>query len=393
MKKQFICFAAILCCLMGCNNAVTSVELSKTKLEMAIDDSVTLKASVEPIYATVQAVKWSIDSEEAVTLVDNGDGSCTLTATEFGEAIVTVTTADGGFTETCTVIVKTFDHITDLNFINKVADQCAWYKESDGTVRLSEESVQAIEAVEVLNLSSDKSTPEEERLSDLSEIHRFTGLTELDCSSNNLTQLDVSHNKALEKLDCDSNQLTSLDVSNNTALWLLSCSDNQLTELDLSKQMALEFLSCGHNRLTTLDVSKHTALTDLYCNDNLLTLLYVSRNTRLWDLDCSENQLTSLDVSKNTALSMLGCSNNQLTTLILPNSTELTLLHCNSNRLTMLDILIYAKLKYLSCGRQTSDGTTAQTLILTLATSQSKRWNSTWKIAWANGNVNTVIGY
>ena len=39
---------------------------------------------------------------------------------------------------------------------------------------------------------------------------------------------------ALTYLDCSENQLTELDVSKNTALTALSCSDNQLTELDVT---------------------------------------------------------------------------------------------------------------------------------------------------------------
>ena len=119
------------------------------------------------------------------------------------------------------------------------------------------------------------------RITSLAGIEYFTGLTWLDCSENELTELDVSKNTALTYLDCWANDLTVLDVSKNTALIGFFCSANNLTSLDLSKNTALAHLECWGNKLTSLDLSKNIALTQL---------------------DCDENKLTSLDLSKNTAL-------------------------------------------------------------------------------------------
>ena len=49
-------------------------------------------------------------------------------------------------------------------------------------------------------------------------IEFFTEITQLDCSHNNLTSLDLSKNTRLNSLDCSYNNLTSLDVSKNTLL-------------------------------------------------------------------------------------------------------------------------------------------------------------------------------
>ena len=64
-------------------------------------------------------------------------------------------------------------------------------------------------------------------------IEFFLKLTHLECSVNQLTELNVSNNTALTSLGCYSNQLTELDVSSNTALISLECYSNQLTELDV----------------------------------------------------------------------------------------------------------------------------------------------------------------
>ena len=77
-----------------------------------------------------------------------------------------------------------------------------------------------------------------------------TSLTVLNCWYNQLTELDVSKNTALELLWCDDNQLTTLDVSDCTALVNLGCWGNKLTELDVSKNRELTYLACNNNRLS-----------------------------------------------------------------------------------------------------------------------------------------------
>ena len=183
----------------------------------------------------------------------------------------------------------------------------------------------------------------------LKGVEYFTALTYLDCSGNELTELDMSNNTALTSLNCWDNQLTSLDMSKNVSLDALYCSLNQLTKLDVSNNTALLSLSCGYNQLTELDVSQNTALQYLECDGNQFTELNVSNNAELTTLSCSDNHLTELDVSKNTALVSLSCGNNQLTSLDVSNNVELTTLNCYGNRLTELDVSQNTALQYLSC--------------------------------------------
>ena len=76
-------------------------------------------------------------------------------------------------------------------------------------------------------------------IASLQGIGYFTGASSLNCSYNQLTELDVSQNTALTTLRCNGNQLKTLDLSQNTALTELDCSDNQLSTLDLSQNTAL----------------------------------------------------------------------------------------------------------------------------------------------------------
>ena len=175
-------------------------------------------------------------------------------------------------------------------------------------------------------------------ISSLVGIQFFPNLEKLYCYDNQLTELDVSKNRALVYLDCYGNKLTSLDVSKNTNLIRLSCFENQLTELDVRQNAKLVNLYCNQNQLTELDVRKNTQLQKLYCYSNQLTELDVSRNPALWILSCGINQLTELDVSQNPALKYLYCNNNQLTELDVSRNNKIFVLEANNNYLTSLNV-------------------------------------------------------
>ena len=81
--------------------SVTGVTLDKSTLTLAVGKSKTLTATVAPPNATNKAVKWS-SSDTAIAAVDD---SGKITAVAPGEATITVTTADGGFTAVCVVTV------------------------------------------------------------------------------------------------------------------------------------------------------------------------------------------------------------------------------------------------------------------------------------------------
>ena len=181
------------------------------------------------------------------------------------------------------------------------------------------------------------------------DLSKNSGLTTLDCDKNQLTSLDLSNNSGLTYLDCFSNQLMALDLLNNSGLTTFDCSSNQLTSLDLSNNSRLTYLSCYENQLTSLDLSNNSGLTKLYCSSNKLTTLDLSKNSGLTTLDCEKNQLTSLDLSNNSGLTYLDCFSNQLTSLDLSNNSGLTYLDCSSNQLTSLDLSNNSGLTGFSC--------------------------------------------
>ena len=80
--------------------SVTGVSLDKSTDSVEQGSTTTLTATVSPSNATDQTVAWS-SSNTSVATVSNGF----VTGVSPGTAIITVTTNDGGFTDTCTVTV------------------------------------------------------------------------------------------------------------------------------------------------------------------------------------------------------------------------------------------------------------------------------------------------
>ena len=80
---------------------VTGVTLNKTTLRLVVGGEETLEATVAPTNATDKDVTW-VSSNTEVATVENG----VVTAVAEGEATITVTTDDGGFTAECTVTVS-----------------------------------------------------------------------------------------------------------------------------------------------------------------------------------------------------------------------------------------------------------------------------------------------
>ena len=79
---------------------VTGVSLDKNALSIKQGDTGSLTATVSPSSATNKNVTWS-SSNTSVATVSNG----TVTAVAPGNATITVTTQDGGYTATCSVTV------------------------------------------------------------------------------------------------------------------------------------------------------------------------------------------------------------------------------------------------------------------------------------------------
>ena len=81
---------------------VQSVEINRSALTLTVGGTQALRATVEPSDAANRAVVWSSSNPQVVSVSSTG----VVTAIAPGTATITVTTVDGGYTDTCTVTVQ-----------------------------------------------------------------------------------------------------------------------------------------------------------------------------------------------------------------------------------------------------------------------------------------------
>lgn len=156
---------------------------------------------------------------------------------------------------------------------------------------------------------------------------------------NNNTEIEVSEVLNVRQLLVYSSYIQSLDgISYFSNLIHLNCSNNQLSNLNLSGLLSLNSLICSYNQLSNLNVSGVFNLNYLHCSDNALTNLNVSGLLNLQNLICSNNQLPNLNVSGLVNIIYLHCSNNQISTLNTNGLINLASLFCSNNLLTNLFI-------------------------------------------------------
>lgn len=249
-------------------------------------------------------------------------------------------------------------------------------------------------------------------ITDLTGIEYFTALEELDCSENELTELDLRKNKALKKLNCAYNQIEQPDVSENVALEELYCDGNPIVSLDVCNLAVLKLLGIEETKIKQLNVKNNPLLqfvwhdeTDLGSwqpnvqidavnfpdevfredvkgmdadKNDILTIDEIMQVTTfdfypvdlqgqlfrepitcakgiqfftsLEYINCIRNRLTEIDLSRNTKLKSLQIQENDLQYLNVNRNGLLEYLYVDGNqKLCELDITRNAKLKRLTC--------------------------------------------
>jgi Leucine-rich repeat (LRR) protein len=242
-------------------------------------------------------------------------------------------------------------------------------------------------------------------ISDMTGLEAFTKLTALDCSGNQLSQLDVKANELLTQLNCSNNQLSRLALRSNPLLEQLDCSNNQLELLELRLNSALKDVLCQSNQLHSLDLRNgaNEAITAFDATDNPplsciivddagyatanwskidVFTVFTERGCNVFipdarfkatlvanssintngdgEIQVSEAEayndtidvddqgiadLTGLEAFVN--LTGLDCGRNKLTSLDVSANTALATLWCYSNQLTSLDVSANTALTYL----------------------------------------------
>ena len=175
---------------------------------------------------------------------------------------------------------------------------------------------------------------------DLLTPNEIASITELDVSGKGISSLDgIEHFTALSILDCTNNNLTELDLTKCATLTNLSCSSNKLTKLNVNGLQKLAHLNCQNNLLETINMSDCPLLETPMVGKNSSLITVTAKNcTNMATLSIEDSSLSTLDVSGCTSMISLFCRNNQLTSLNIDGCASLKELYCYNNLLPELDV-------------------------------------------------------
>ena len=107
-------------CLAGCGTSeekimVDSIQISKKNIYLAEGQTAVISAQVYPFNASNQKVVWSSTNDKVVTIEDGF-----ITAHKAGDAIIEVISEEGGYKDTCNVLVTTAENNLALNDYNNL---------------------------------------------------------------------------------------------------------------------------------------------------------------------------------------------------------------------------------------------------------------------------------
>ena len=236
------------------------------------------------------------------------------------------------------------------NFDNNVIDGFLDEEEIENAtiINLNYSNIQSLSGIEFL-VDLEKLYCTSNEISNL-DLSLNTNLIELCCDYNNLETLDICNNSKLIWLNCNYNEnIEVLNVSNNTNLQYLMCSQNQISSLDVSNNPLLVQFDCSSNSLSELNVDSNPLLEVFNCSNNNITSINVSNNPLLISFECSSNNIENLDLSNNNNLDLLRCSNNELSSLDLSNNHELTSIEFSNNSVASIDLSNNSKITALQC--------------------------------------------
>ncbi len=204
-------------------------------------------------------------------------------------------------------------------------------------------------------------------------IEEMPNLSILDCSNNNITNLDLSNNTKLVELKAFDNKLLSsinvlncsnlqyfgawncaiesVDVNDCTQLNSLCISSNPLSTIDISNNPNLETLQVAVTKIADLNLNGHSGIKSLWAFGMISSPVRVdvSNCTSINDVNVTANQSLTISVDNCPSLAVLNCDNSTLTTSGVDVSTcpELYSLNLCRTGISELDIQNNLKLNWL----------------------------------------------
>jgi len=230
------------------------------------------------------------------------------------------------FSEDCSSVWCTVD-IPDENFNNYLINNSMINTNGDSFIQC-DEALAFTGTIDVYNLN----------IAEMSGLEAFENLYGLNCSNNQIVELDLSANTLLTYLHCSSNLLTELDITSNVNLSYVYCSYNFLTAIDLSSNLQLLELSCDGNNLDELDLTSNQSLEFLEFGNSTISSINLSENINLKYLDFADALIENISLNNNVLLEYFNCSANQISSIDLSDNPALITVYCSSNQLVSLNV-------------------------------------------------------
>ena len=159
-------------------------------------------------------------------------------------------------------------------------------------------------------------------ISNLLGIQYFTGITELDCSHNNIALLDLSKLPNITNVKADYNDLADVTLAKDGKPETLNLANNNLVTLNLAGYTTVKSLDVSSNKLTTLNLAGLYQLTTLDCSDNALSGFGVEGLVGLETLISDGNAVVAMNVSSLKKLKVLENRKSEITLKLQKVSTS-----------------------------------------------------------------------
>ena len=216
-----LCFAITLLC--GCgqqeiNINVDGIEISKKNIYMAEGQTAVISAQVYPFNATNQSYEFESSDENVVTIEDGF-----VVAKNAGDAVIYVYSLDGGYRDSCNVLVTRASNnlaLNDYNNLNMPPKELEPIYNSDDYVENTKQTQYKTEKTAkntTKDIKNNKNTQNVNKSAPKSKSKRYTvkNMTNNKSNSNNLTKQTKKpiYNKKTNKISNKSFKNTAKEIA------------------------------------------------------------------------------------------------------------------------------------------------------------------------------------
>ena len=168
-------------------------------------------------------------------------------------------------------------------------------------------------------------------LIDISCINNLPNLEYLDCSYNNIEDIQSLQLPNLKELNCSHNDIEDIQSLQLPNLEYLDCSYNKIVDIQGIQLPQLRQLYCNNNQIVDIQNLQLPNLEKIYCSGNNIVYIEGLQLPQLRQLYCSSNQIVDIQGLQLPNLETLYCSYNQITNLSFQNINTLQIVCCHNN--------------------------------------------------------------